>query len=505
MSHHVSRRTFLSAIPVTLAPLGLASHQTLLGSELLPGAGRTNRELESLIELLIETPPDRRVAVLGEELRQGLSYRSLLTAVYLAAVRVESIHPIAMVHAANWIAASLPARDTFLPLVWLWSNIGGALDAAITKNEYVLRRPEKHLPSASKALESFHAAMMAKDHDGAEMAALSLSRSIGGRQTMELLWEYVVRDSDDLGHKVIQFSNSWRTLDAIGWEFAENPLRFLVVYSAREATGDTTYAAMRERAVQVLPTLPPDWTASIADEKATLELYEEIRAARTAQSVDLACQQLSSGTIKAGSIWDAIHLAAMEVSARFDTREGIRGWPVHAVTSTNALRYSFRTVLESRTRLLVLLQAICWVSDKMTGLALKRGRLRDLRITRLDPVDVPSDSADAAAQIFDLLPDKSDARVDKLHRDKDDLASRSALSLVQSASGRHNFAAVATTHLNAKANNSHDYKYTAAAFEDVSSISERWRPAFLAATVNVLHGPASADTPVFKQAREVLT
>ena len=52
--------------------------------------------------------------------------------------------------------------------------------------------------------------------------------------------------------------------------------------------------------------------------------------------------------------------------------------------------------------------------------------------------------------------------------------------------------------------NAHDMKFPAAAFEDAGYLSERWRPHFLAATVHALHGPASADAPVFEHAREVL-
>ena len=254
---------------------------------------------------------------------------------------------------------------------------------------------------------------------------------------------------------------------------------------------------------ETLPKLPPDWAATAADEKATLDLYEEVRSARTAAAVRLACEQLAGGSVKAGSVWDAVHLAAVELSARFDTREDLRGWPVHAVTSTNALHFAFRTAMDAPTRLLILLQAVCWVSEKMTGLSIQRKRLRDLRITRLDPADVPADPVEAADGVFELLAAKASkvAPADRLDRDKDDRACRGALALVKTAAGRRAFRAAAMRHLNAKANNSHDYKYTAAAFEDAAFVSERWRPAFLAATVNVLHGPASDDAPVFREAQ----
>ena len=179
---------------------------------------------------------------------------------------------------------------------------------------------------------------------------------------------------------------------------------------------------------------------------------------------------------------------------------------MHAVTSTNALHFAFRTVMDGPTRLLILLQAVCWVSEKMTGLSIKNGRLRDLRITQLTPADVPTDSADAVASVFDIMPFKSDTHREKdaQDRDKDDLSCRTAFAVLKTAEGRRAFQATASRLLNAKADNAHDYKYTAAAFEDAAFISERWRPAFLAATVSVLHGPASTDSPVLREAREVL-
>jgi hypothetical protein len=70
--------------------------------------------------------------------------------------------------------------------------------------------------------------------------------------------------------------------------------------------------------------------------------------------------------------------------------------------------------------------------------------------------------------------------------------------------GQRAFQAFASRYINAKADNAHDYKYSAAAFEDAAFISQRWRSTFLAATTNVLHGPASADSPLLQEAREVL-
>jgi hypothetical protein len=505
MPIRTSRRAFLGAVPLALGTAGL-TRTMLLSAEaprLTTGSGR---DLDSLIGLILDTPRERRVGVIAEELRRGLSYRELLTGLYLAAVRLENTHHVAVVHSANWIAGSLPPGDGLLPLVWVMDMIGGQMESRRQRNIPIVPRTDKAPPPASKALEYYHGAMKALDPEAGELAALSLARSIGLRQTMELVWQYACRDGDDLGHKAIRLSNSWRTLDTIGWEYAENPLRYLVARNVHSETNDTTYESTLQGVEATFPKLQMDWCADSADEQATLDLYEEIRAARTDAAVRLLCEQLGSGKAKAGSAWDAIHLAAVELAARFNTREVIRGWPVHAVTSTNALHFAFRTVMDGSTRLLILLQAVCWVSEKMTGLSIKRGRLRDLRITTLEPADVPNDTQAAVEAVFGLMPFKSDRNPDqdKQDRDKDDLACRRALGLLKGGDGRRAYQAVACRYINVKADNSHDYKYSAAAFEDAAYISERWRSAFLAATTNVLHGPASADSPLLQEAREVL-
>ena len=392
MSVPESRRAFLKTASALVA-CGL-SIDSRLGAANEPARTMTGsgRDLDALIGLILDTPRERRVAVVAEELRRGLSYRDFLSGLFLAAVRLQNTHHVAVVHSANWIAGSLPPKDALLPLVWVMDMIGEQMASRTRRNLPIIPRTTKGPPPAGRALEQYHAAMKALDPEAGELAALSLARSTGFRQTMELVWQYACRDGDDLGHKAIRLSNSWRTLDVIGWEHAENPLRYLVAHNVQAETNDATYEATRRRVDETFPKLPLDWAAATASEPATLELYEEIRAARTTDAARLACEQLVGGLVKAGSVWEAVHLAAMELSQRFNTRAVIRGWPVHAVTSTNALHFAFRTVMGGPTRLLILLQAVCWVSEKMTGLSIKRGRLRDLRITRLEPAEVKGDT-----------------------------------------------------------------------------------------------------------------
>src|SRR5688500_17977156 len=109
MNPRTSRRAFLGAAPLALAASGLSGDRFLLADE-PPGATAAGRKLDALIGLSLDTRRDRRVGVVAEELRRGLSHRDFLTGLFLAAVRLQNTHHVAVVHSANWIAGSLPAR-----------------------------------------------------------------------------------------------------------------------------------------------------------------------------------------------------------------------------------------------------------------------------------------------------------------------------------------------------------------------------------------------------------
>jgi hypothetical protein len=418
------------------------------------------------------------------------------------AIRYGGVHEIAMMYSAFRISGELPIEESPLPLFWALDSLTRRIDNHRAEVKPWFRAlPAGTLPTPAKALRVLNDAIRAQDEVTAELAAVSLARSIGSRQTIELVWKYAARDNDDLGHKAIGCANAWRTLDVVGWEHAEVPLRYLVSRSARGA--DNTFSGCVERVQATLPQLPADWCSETADREATLELHEEIRNARTTAAADLVCKQLVSGKVKAASIWDAVHLSAAELLLRSKIRS--RGWPVHAVTSSNALHFSFRTVLDNATRLLFLLQAVSRVSDQMTRLALKRGDLLDLRIRDLARDDIPAAPQDAIDEIFSQLPAKGETWEVNTGRDQDHKACRMAFTLLADRGNRMPFIRATCKLANRKATwNAHDMKFPAAAFENTDHISEPWRPHLLAATIHAVHGPASGDAPVFDHAREVL-
>jgi len=504
MTRRASRRSFLGTASIALATpaLGISVLQADEGEHRKIDTGH---DFESLVELILNTPRNHSARVLADQLGRGVSYQQLLAGLLHAAVRHQGAHEIAMMFSAHRIGAELSLKEGLLPLFWAFDSLAIRI-ASVQPAEPVVRPLALGtLPSPAKALKVLQDAMVIHDRPTAELAALSLARSLGTRQTVALVWRYACRDSDDLGHTAIVCANVWRALDTVGWEQAEIPLRYMLGSSARGT--DATYDGSRQLMEATLAKLPPDWASAEADYKATLELYNEIRSARTAASAELVCEQLVAGKVHAGSVWDAIHLTAADLLYRFKTREDIRGWPVHAVTSSNALHFAFRVALDSQTRLLLLLQATSRISDQMTKLSLNAGRLRDCRIVDAEPADVPSNRAEAIEEIFELLPYKHPDHKEKdaLDRASDDAAYCKTLVLLRDVENRSPFIHAACRYLVRKATwNAHDFKFPAAAFEDAGLISERWRPYFLASTVHALHGKASDDAPIFAQAREVL-
>src|SRR5262245_26291374 len=80
-----------------LIPLGPASADE---ARVTPSLVRFGPDIEPVVRLIEETPENRCVAAVVEQLRKGLPYRHLLAALYLAAIR-----------AARWHGSEIHAYD----------------------------------------------------------------------------------------------------------------------------------------------------------------------------------------------------------------------------------------------------------------------------------------------------------------------------------------------------------------------------------------------------------
>src|SRR5215468_9838402 len=103
--------------------------------------------------------------------------------------------------------------------------------------------------------------MERSDAAGAERALVTLARNQGARQTMEQLWVYGLRNLGAGGHAAILVANCFRALEAVGWQEAEQTLRFVVqdIYLLNAQKPDPNWPANTARADRHVDTLPPTW------------------------------------------------------------------------------------------------------------------------------------------------------------------------------------------------------------------------------------------------------
>src|SRR5262249_23200752 len=369
------------------------------------------------------------------------------------------------------------------------------------------------LPAPEKSGAELAEAMERGDAERAERALVTLARNQGPRQPAGLFWVFGLRGLGAGGHAAIMVANCFRALETIGWQEAEQTLRFVVqdVYLLGAEKPDSYWIPNTERADRHLEKLPATWAAGKGDPNATRELFALLREGKVEPACDLAVKQLLGG-VGAQAQWDAIHLGTAELMVRHESGWGLASRPLHANTSTNALHYAFRTSTTTRTRLLALLQAVAWAASR-TGADLKD--LRDVKIAELPAASVPASAEDAVAAIFALLPSRTyrwDAEARKAvlgygKREDADEACRKVLVLARDHPDVVPlFVQAAHSGLCRKASDdAHEYKFLAAILEDAAWVSPAWQPHLLAASVHYFHGKQTPDNPVMQQVQAALS
>jgi hypothetical protein len=485
-----------------LAPVSRAA---ATDTRIEPNQARRTPSLDQLIKLIQTTPRDKCVPVFIEQLQAGLSYQDLLSGLLLATIEHGDPHQVLGVYSAHRVSSEARVEERLLPLFWALDRIVSGFQGG---DAQPLGALTGELPKAGQARTIFREAMTELDPSHAERAIIVLARAQGDRRAMSLLWECGARRvTGSLGHHPIMVANTWRTLDALGWQHAEPVLRYLARALSTQKP-DRTYEPNQERARKTVAHLPADWAAKDPERGATLEVFELLRQGETDAVCDLICTQLSSGRVKAGAVWDAVHLAAADLLFRYKTGGvAIGGVLIHAVTSTNALRCGFDCSDDDRVRLLMLLQSVGGLGNQFVLPNEKDGQLRGMNL-----LDLKADDTRASASISDvfaMLPNKTkdpSHEEAERYRQASDEACRMSFALLQTPANQVAFKQAARSLLCLKATRDpHDFKYPVAAFEDATLANAEWRPYLLASSVHALHGTASADSTALVQARKALT
>ncbi len=552
MPFQPTRRHFLQSAATGGAAIGLGDWARLLPISPVTAAEakvtadlvRFSPDIEPVVRLVEETPRDKCVAMMIGQLKKGLPYRNFLAALYLANIRTKMVdHPLAVLHSTNQLTLDLPVQERLLPTFWAMDSFkahqGGGKNPYYTPK---LKPLTGKLPSAEQAEKELHAGMNAYDSERAERAMAVLARTQGAARVAEILWLYGARDWFFIGHQAIWAANCWRVLETIGWQHAEPVLRVVLtnIMGDKKDVQLQSYQTNRERVRKAVDKLPPDWAQSGSDPgfiRELLALWRESTSVPRSESprkgefpggvdsritthgakkreaaCELAATRLVEGKVKAGAVWDAIHLAAGEMMMC-----ALKGpEPGHSYTASNALHYAFQVSADPANRLLALLQAVGWLFHFRENMADKGWLKQPKRIDEFVGSKIADKPEEAAKEILAELsfgaggkatPDPTPGfrGIEYNSLAWRHVAASKAVTFAKKFPDAQPLMGAAYRILPLKADwDPHRIKFPVGACENYAWVSPEWRPHMLAAASYVFIGADALDTEVAKQVREAV-
>ncbi|MFN7923791.1 MAG: hypothetical protein U0Q16_27060 [Bryobacteraceae bacterium] len=495
----LSRRALLAEAGCSLAaPVLLSRAQAQVTPDLV-GLGA----VEPLVRMLENTPRERCAEAVVDRMRAGVTYREIMAAAFLAGVRNVNprppgfaLHCVFVIHSAHQLSLEAPADARLLPLFYAIDNFKEAQDrdAKSKTGDYTMKPLSGALTAPDRAATELAAAFDAWDAERAERAAAALARNGSAPEAFSLLWAYGARDYRNIGHKAIFTANAKRTLDVIGWRYAEPVLRSLALGLADFgptlqmngfAYDDQSYHGNVKRVRDGFSKLPSAWASAPVDPVAVKDAVSAIASLAPDEACSAVASLIAKGRLSSQAAWDAVTLSACELRMR--SRGGAAFVGVHAVTAANGLRYSWQSAPDARTRYLLTLQGAGWMAQFHRWAGRNPADLLPFSIFDLKPREGTADSV--------LADSKS----------KPEQASASTLGLASGPATRAQYLAAATRNAIAKADEAHFFKYLVALLEDSTAVSDRWQPQVLAATPFYAKSASDPIAPAMKRAQEALT
>ncbi len=459
---------------------------------------RLRPEIEPLVRVLEDTPRNKVLEEVASRVRRGTSYQEVLAALLLAGVRNIQprpavgfkFHAVLVVNSAHLASLAAPDSERWLPIFWAIDEFKASQARDVQEGNWTMSPvKESAIPAADKARTMFVESMQKWDEEAADASVAALARTHGANDLFEMFARFGVRDFRAIGHKAIFVANSWRTLQCIGWQHAEPVLRSLAYAllnhekEPNPANSDLEPDRPGRKNLERIKRIRENWFEGKADESATSQLLATLRSG----SDDDACEkvvELLNGGISPQSVYDALLVGAGELIMR---QSGIVA--MHAVTSTNAMRYIFESSGNDETRRLVLLQNAAFLPLFREAMR-SRGKVNDARIDELQAAEVTTSPADQIGDIFrDVGANPS-------------MAARKVLAYLNGGHSAQELLDAARRLVFLKGNDSHDYKFSSAVLEDYYYASPRWRNLYLASSVFHLNGSGKADNKLVTRIRE---
>jgi hypothetical protein len=519
MAHELSRRGFLAGGTSAGLLSGLGDLSFLSNLDPVSAAESTSNpaavkflpKIEPLVRLLEDTPRGRVLEEVADRLRNGATYRQVVTAVQLAGIRNVQprpsvgfkFHAVLVVNSAHLAAQSSPESDRWLPIFWAIDEFKASQARDVAEGDWTMSAADetsvRKLASEPGSqpqvtMERFRNAMNRWQPETADLTAAALARTGSAKDLFPLFARLGCRDFRSIGHKAIFVANGFRTLQHIGWQHSEPILRS-IAYALQnhqgepnpadnDLTADRPWRHNQKLAARIKSELPN----GSADADSTRELVRSLRTCSATDASDLVADMFGKN-VSVQSVTDGLYLASVELLLR---QRGIIA--MHAVTTTNALQYAFRQLSadggHEETRRLLLLQNASFLPmfrDAMRG----RGQIGNAEIDELQPVK----TASATDGLEDIYGD-----VGRNHF----RAAGKTLNWLNAGNDGKSFIDAARRLIFLKGNNSHDYKFSSATLEDYAHISPAWRNQFLAASVLNLRGTNDRDNGLVQRTRAAL-
>ncbi len=458
-------------------------------------------DIEPWVRMIEQTDRQKLIEKLAEEIRGGrLGYQQFLSALFLAGIRNVQprpnvgfkFHAVLVVNSARLASLASADRERWLPLLWAADTFKASQQKDVSEGDWTMptvadgRLPESHL-----AERAFRQAMDSWDEEAADASIAAWSRTASESELFETMAYYGSRDLRDIGHKAIYVANAFRTLGAMSWEHAEPIMRSLAfALLCRSNDSNPSQSDLEpDRAIKSnkvrMSKMRKDWLYGKADPLATTKLIESFHNTTSEDAASLVAEMLQSG-VGPQSIWDALFVSAGELLMR---QPGIVA--LHAVTTTNALAYTFRRVASPDLRLQLLLQNASYLG--MFCQRVQSGKHRPDKVGDFNAIALPEDNVAALTQV-----------VQSIAKDNDQSA-RSLVGLLErDPNMARPFIDRARQLVFFKGTDSHDYKFSSAIMEDCFQLSPALRPRYLAMSVFKLNGPSQPDTPLMPRLRASL-
>jgi hypothetical protein len=489
-----TRRQFLTSAALTTTSLAFLNRLTPVSAadaQLRPNDLNPDNGIESTLRLLEETPREKLLEEVATRIKnQSLSYRELLASLLVAGVRNIQprpqvgfkFHAVLVINSAHLASLASPDADRWLPIFWALDRFKSAqLETMKTSGWRMSPVNEDKLPAASKARQAFIQAMETWDEPAADLAAAALARHASRNECFELFARYGARDFRDIGHKAIYVANSFRTLDAIGWQHAQPVLRSLA-YALLKYDGENPSKSDQpadrpgRRNAELVKKIRPDWQDAKPAADATATFLKNLRTQSDQDACAAVVEALNDG-VSPSSIWDALLASSAEMLMRKTNIVTL-----HAVTSSNALRFAYETSADPQLRLTLLLQNAAFVPLFRSA----AGKLNDKQLDTMQPAEAPKD----AAEIFNT-------------KDRQTAAAK-ALAWLKDPTHANDLITQARRLVFLKGNDAHDYKFSSAVLEDYYHLAPQWRDHYLATALYYLPIAQSPDTPLVNRIRAAL-